>query len=122
MSNTINIPAALKQLRKTSSYTAKDVTQMLTTYNIKISEKTLYGYENGISMPNADTFVALCMIYRCDNPLDVFGGSGITTDEFLLIKRYRALDERGKSAVHNALDHEYNSLPGETAVPPAKEA
>mgnify|MGYP003299044497 CR=1 FL=1 len=122
MPNIINIPAALKQLRKTSSYTAKDVTQMLTAYNINISEKTLYGYENGISMPNADTFVALCMIYRCDNPLDAFGGSGITTEEFMLIKKYRALDERGKSAVQNALDHEYNSLPGETADTLAKEA
>lgn len=122
MINSINISSALKQLRKTSGYSAKDVTSTLSTYGIDISEKTLYGYESGISMPNADIFVVLCMIYKCDNPLDAFGGSGITDEEFLLIKRYRALDERGKSAVLNALNHEYESRPGKESQALAKEA
>lgn len=34
-------------------------------------------------------------------------------DEYKLIKKYRALDERGKSAVMTVLDHEYKTAKGE---------
>lgn len=46
----------------------------------------------------------------------------LSFEEFTLIQKYRCLDERGKAAVLNVLEHEYNSLPGETAVSTAKEA
>ena len=36
--------------------------------------------------------------------------------ELDMIKKFRRLDERGKSAVLNVLDHEYAALPGDTSV------
>ena len=46
----------------------------------------------------------------------------LSDDEQALITKYRALDDRGKSAVLNVLNHEYDSLPGEKAGSSAKEA
>lgn len=43
-------------------------------------------------------------------------------EENELIRKFRALDDRGKSAVLNVLDHEYNSLPGSAADSAPKEA
>lgn len=65
----INVKDVLKKLRKTSKMSANEVIVHLASYGIDISSKTLYGYESGLSMPNADIFVALCKIYGCQNPL-----------------------------------------------------
>ena len=46
----------------------------------------------------------------------------LTRAEIDLIRKYRRLDDRGKSAVLNVLNHEYESLPGEKASPAPKEA
>ncbi len=46
----------------------------------------------------------------------------LTATEINIIKKFRCLDQRGQSAVLNALDHEYTSLPGEKAPPAAKNA
>lgn len=46
----------------------------------------------------------------------------IEPEEEKMIVKFRALDERGKSAVLNVLDHEYNSLPGSAADSAPKEA
>lgn len=40
----------------------------------------------------------------------------LTVEEQGLIRKFRKLDERGKSAVLNVIDHEYASLPGDTSV------
>ena len=48
--------------------------------------------------------------------------SPLSSDEEDLIRKYRCLDDRGKSAVLNVLNHEYDSLPGEKANPLTKEA
>lgn len=45
-----------------------------------------------------------------------------TSEEVALIRKYRCLDDRGKSAVLNVLNHEYESLPGEKAGASAKNA
>ncbi len=58
------IASFLKQLRKTSGLSANDVIEKLKKYSIDISAKTLYGYESGLSMLNADAFVSLCRIYK----------------------------------------------------------
>lgn len=39
-----------------------------------------------------------------------------------LIRKFRRLDDRGKSAVLNALEHEYAALPGNTASSAPKQA
>lgn len=57
----------LKQLRIISGMSVDEVVGKLQKYGINISTKTLYGYESGVSMLNADVFVALCRIYKCNN-------------------------------------------------------
>lgn len=46
----------------------------------------------------------------------------LSAEEHELLRKFRCLDDRGKSAVLNVLNHEYESLPGEKAGSPAKEA
>ena len=101
-----NISSLLKQLRKTSTYSATEVIEKLKAYNINISAKTLYGYESGLSMPNADVFVALCKIYKCDNPMAIFGGISLVASETSIIEKYRLLDPQGQEHVNTVLDWE----------------
>ncbi len=96
----------LKQLRKTSGLSANDVVEKLKNYNIDISAKTLYGYESGLSMLNADAFVSLCRIYKCDNPMDMFGIPSIKPEEIKHIEKYRSLDPHGQQTVDLILDWE----------------
>lgn len=105
-----NISALLKQLRKTSSYSVNDVVEQLKNYGIEISSKTLYGYESGLSMPNADAFVALCKIYNCDNPMDIFGGHSVDVKETSLIEKYRLLDSYGQDTVDFLINREVNRV------------
>lgn len=46
----------------------------------------------------------------------------LSPEEEELILKFRCLDNRGRSAVLNVLDHEFASLPGEKDHPAAKEA
>lgn len=100
------IASFLKQLRKTSGLSVNEVTELLKDFKINISTKTLYGYESGLSMPNADIFVALCRIYKCDNPMDIFGNPSIAPTDNWLIEKYHALDEHGKKHIDYELDRE----------------
>lgn len=100
------ISSFLKQLRKTSGFSANEVVNKLQKYDIDISAKTLYGYESGLSMLNADAFVALCRIYKCDNPMDMFGTPSISSKEYNLVEKYRTLDTHGKDMVNMVLNKE----------------
>lgn len=101
-----SIANCLKQLRKTSAYSANEIVDMLKDYDVNISAKTLYGYESGLSMPNADVFVALCKLYKCDNPMDIFGGLSLSSEEIALIEKYRTLDPFGQETVTIAVGRE----------------
>ncbi|MDE7310904.1 MAG: helix-turn-helix domain-containing protein [Eubacterium sp.] len=112
------IASILKQLRKSARLSARQVSSELRHYGIDIAAKTLYGYESGISMPNADVFVVLCKIYQCDDP----GGlqppaPAFSQDELSLLKDYQALDPFGQELVRKVIEHEKerarltNSLP-----------
>lgn len=61
-----------------------------------------------------------------DNPAPSLSVKATTPDlskeEQELLRKFRCLDDRGRSAVLNVLNHEYESLPGEKADAPAKEA
>lgn len=104
------ISGFLKQLRKTSGFSANEVVKELQKYDIDISAKTLYGYESGLSMLNADAFVALCRIYKCDNPMDIFGTPSISSKEFNLVEKYRALDSRGRDIVNTVINKEVEHM------------
>lgn len=60
------------------------------------------------------------LCHRMMRPID--GDLRHTKSESLLIKKYRALDDRGQAAVWNTLNHEYDSLPGEKDNYLSKEA
>lgn len=108
-----NIAIFLKQLRKTSGYSVNDVIEQLKAFHIEISTKTLYGYESGLSMLNADVFVALCRIYKCDNPMDIFGTPSINPSEYEYIEKYRDLDDHGREMVDFVLDREHKRIVSE---------
>lgn len=46
----------------------------------------------------------------------------ITKEEAELLRKYRRLDERGRAAVWNVLEHEYSSIPGSSPAANSKEA
>lgn len=117
MSKTI-IANFLKQLRKTSGLSVDEVIEGLQKYDIVISTKTLYGYENGTSMLNADVFVALCRIYKCDNPMDLFGNTSIKPPEIGMMEKYRALDPHGKEMVDFTLQKEWERSTAERKIIP----
>ena len=58
-------------------------------------------------MPNADVFVALCKIYKCDNPMDIFGTPSISSNEMSMIEKYRELDRHGREMVDFTLQKEW---------------
>lgn len=57
----------IKDKRHEFNFTAKEVIQKLKSYGVEISDKTLWGYENGVSSPSVPTFIALCKIYEMED-------------------------------------------------------
>ena len=68
-----DIAAVIKSARNNCGYSAQYVVTQLLEHEIKISETTLYGYENGVSRPSANTLMALCVIYGINDVLGTFG-------------------------------------------------
>lgn len=68
----MDIGTLLKSKRKELKLSVKQVVDSLKSYNISISEKTLYGWENNYRQPDVDTFLILCAIYQISNVLDYF--------------------------------------------------
>lgn len=98
------------------------------------TKQTIFKYENGIvtNIP-MDKIVAIakaldvnpCYIMgwsEYSDPDDCRDASDITSADRKMLKKFHALDQRGKDAVMNVLNHEYESLPGEKAGSFAKEA
>ena len=96
----------LKQLRKEAGCSVKNTIIQLESYDIYIAEKTLYGYENSSTIPNAEIFLALCKIYHCENPMSPLGRLPISSKEYTIIRKYRLLDTIGKEIVDSLLDAE----------------
>lgn len=67
------IAETLKLYRKHNQLTVKDVATQLKEHSISAAEKTIYGWENGQSQPDADTFLILCEIYHISDILGAFG-------------------------------------------------
>lgn len=67
----VNIASLLKTKRKEAGLKIKTVVEELETYGIKLSEKTIYGYENGDRQPNADLFLVFCRIYGINSFSDI---------------------------------------------------
>ncbi len=105
-----NIGNILKRLREERGLKGNDVVEKLKALGIEISVKTLYGYESGRNSTNADMFLALCQIYKCQNIMEVFSDSVddvlFTNKEWEMIERYRTLDNFGRERIDYELARE----------------
>lgn len=94
----------LKQARKNSKLTQKQIAEML-----NISDNSVSNWEKGVSRPDIEQVAQLCRILKIsadtllDNNLEV----NLTPDEFVRIKKYRSLDPYSKKAVDSLLNIEY---------------
>lgn len=73
--NQADISFILKDERKRCNLSVDSVCEQLKQKGITISEKTLYGYENGVSKPKLETFLALCDIYGIRSIISALGFS-----------------------------------------------
>lgn len=94
----------LKARRKELGFSVKHVLEQLKDMGINISDKTLYGWENGHRQPDADSFLILCKIYNIGsiNGIDKIPrkiGEALSFPdgyEEKLIDLYRSLNPNGK--------------------------
>ena len=92
------IAEILKSSRKKKGYSVDEVALFLTKTKEPISPKTIYGWENGVSQPNADILMALCQYYENDDILGTFGYQTTADDKLMpltiheenLLKAYRS--------------------------------
>ena len=107
-----NIGSILKRLREQNGLKGNEVIDKLKDLGIEISAKTLYGYESGRNSTNADMFLALCKIYKCQNIMETFSDSVddilFTNNEWNIIEKYRVLDRHGKKMVDFTLNEEWD--------------
>lgn len=111
------IGEVLKQYRKQNAMSVTDVMIALRDkYELSVAEKTIYGWESNQAHPTADTFVALCEIYKIRNFADAFSESAvkrtakpkdflISAEERSIIEQYRKYPEL-QDAVKRVLNME----------------
>lgn len=93
------IAEALRYYRKINGYSVNDVAGILTEQKNSVAAKTVYGWENGTTQPDADTLMFLCELYHIPNVLQAFGygtendqtssALPLTPKELRLIESYR---------------------------------
>lgn len=93
------IATVLKYYRKKNNLSVEEVVQYLSVHLGKqYSQKTVYGWESGISQPGADVFLYLCKLYEIEDVLLEFGWNEakkkpeiqLTEEEEELVWAYRA--------------------------------
>lgn len=67
------IALVLKQYRKHSNLTIKQVADLLAANGYQVAPKTIYGWESGATQPDADTLMFLCELYEMKDVLSAFG-------------------------------------------------
>lgn len=106
------IGSILKRLRNASGLPTQEVIERLKQFDIDLSEKTLYGYENGLSSPQINTLFRLCEIYGVSDVSATFGiktktaaqpGDGLTDREREVALAYRAASDDDKAVVDAVL-------------------
>lgn len=106
-----NIGDTLKKLREENGLTRKEVAGKLKHLGIDISDKTLYGYESGRNSANADMFLSLCKIYKCNTIMETFFETAedilLTNKEWKMVEKYRDLDSHGKEMLDFTLLKEW---------------
>lgn len=91
------IASILKNRREDLDFTQIDVMR-----RTGINNKTLSGYENGISEPDLETFATLMKLYQlsADEVLGIKAVKGcVSSREELLLQGFRKLSERQKADI-----------------------
>ena len=117
----------IKQLRERKGLNMKEAAKAL-----GMPYTTYVNYEKGLREPTSEVLIDLAdyfettvdyLVGRTDNQGNICRkASMISAEDEELLRKFHCLDERGKSAVLNVLNHEYESLPGEKARSAPKEA
>ena len=100
------VSAILKEKRKELGLSVKTVLDMLQSYGVDISDKTLYGWESGHRQPDADTFLALCQIYGIDTLKGIKKAPLYSSEAMKLAQDYDDLDSYGQRVVRLVADEE----------------
>lgn len=117
----------IKQLRESKGLNMKETAQML-----NMPYTTYVNYEKGLREPTSEILIDIAdffetsvdfLVGRVDGKGFIYHNASTVSpeDEDILFK-YHCLDNRGKSAVMNVLNYEYESLPGEKAKTITKNA
>ncbi|WWR22084.1 helix-turn-helix transcriptional regulator [Lachnospiraceae bacterium JLR.KK009] len=67
-----DIEKTLKEIREKKGIPIRTVLGELKELGIETSEETFYAYEAGKTKTDADTFLALCKIYKIENIMETF--------------------------------------------------
>ncbi len=95
--NNNSIGQVLRYYRKLNKLSVEEVSKFLEKNNYPAATKTIYGWENNHTQPNAETLMLLCNLYKIPNILEAFGYEDnnnrtniiLTEHEELLVIRYR---------------------------------
>lgn len=121
----------IKQLRESKGLNMKEASRIL-----NMPYTTYVNYEKGLREPTSEVLIQFADYF--ETTVDFLVGRDCiptfpnlpitktthtyTNEETELIRKFRSLDDRGRSAVLNVLNHEYETRRGENAVPTPKEA
>ena len=90
-----SIANVLKLYRKKNNYKVSEVAIFLSEDGKQVAEKTIYGWESGQSIPNAECLIKLCNLYNIRDIQYAFGYCNAkdiiqpTSHEAEVIKKYR---------------------------------
>lgn len=118
MNTNETVGSTLRHLREAAGLSAKDVASLLATrYSIKISPYTLFSYERDLCTPDPYKFLALCIIYKCNDVLHEFGLTKepssfrhLKKEDREILKRFHNLSDSEKDLIRGALGIEKPEL------------
>jgi|WetSurMetagenome_2_1015567.scaffolds.fasta_scaffold05027_17 transcriptional regulator with XRE-family HTH domain len=120
-----SIAKLLKEYRKKNKFSVNEIIEKLKLHGISLSAKTLYGYENGVSSPDVDTFMLLCIFYGIKNFDSVMNDNSIDEPisqyEKQLLVFFRQLNSDGQESALTVvggltLNAKYVKKPDDTAA------
>lgn len=117
----------IKQLRERKGLNMKEAAKVL-----GMPYTTYVNYEKGLREPTSEVLIDIAdyfettvdyLVGRTDSQGNISRRSAmVSADDEELLRKFHCLDDRGKAAVLNVLNHEYESLPGEKAKATPQEA
>lgn len=101
------IAKVLREYRTLNQISVNEVSNILKENNNYAAPKTIYGWENGTTQPDADTLMFLCDLYNIEDILEAFGyKSREEATDFLLLPKEKELIQayRSKKEMQPAID------------------